>query len=102
MTPDREKPTATFWVTMTLVAVLVGYPLSFGPACGLADNDLLPFDPIESAFHPIVRLMMNGPNPVRQAILGYASICGGEGTALRMDSNWWWEHYEADGSPKTP
>ena len=32
MTSDRKKPTAGFWITVALVAVLVGYPLSFGPA----------------------------------------------------------------------
>jgi hypothetical protein len=30
---DRKKPTAGFWITVSLVAVVVGYPLSFGPAC---------------------------------------------------------------------
>ncbi len=33
MTPDRKKPTAGFWISVALVAVLVGYPLSCGPAC---------------------------------------------------------------------
>jgi hypothetical protein len=28
---DR-KPTAGFWITVAFVALLVGYPLSFGPA----------------------------------------------------------------------
>lgn len=102
MPQPRKKPTSGFWITVAIIAVLVGYPLSFGPACGLADNRLLPFSPIEFVFRPIVRFMMNGPNPVvRRAIIGYASICGGEGTALRLDSDWWWEHYDADGSVKT-
>jgi hypothetical protein len=34
---DR-KPTAGFWITVALVAVLVGYPLSFGPACWIASR----------------------------------------------------------------
>jgi len=29
---DRKKPTAGFWITVALVAVLVGYLLSSGPA----------------------------------------------------------------------
>jgi hypothetical protein len=32
MTSPRN-PTTGFWITVALVAVLVGYPLSFGPAC---------------------------------------------------------------------
>jgi hypothetical protein len=30
---DRKKPGVAFWVTVALVVVLVGYPLSLGPAC---------------------------------------------------------------------
>ncbi len=33
MSEERKKPTAGFWITVALVAALVGYPLSFGPAC---------------------------------------------------------------------
>ncbi len=29
---DSKKPTAGFWITVALVAALVGYPLSFGLA----------------------------------------------------------------------
>jgi hypothetical protein len=30
---DRKKTGVAFWATVALVVVLVGYPLSFGPAC---------------------------------------------------------------------
>jgi hypothetical protein len=36
MTSDRKKPGVAFWATVVLVVVLVGYPLSFGPAAWLA------------------------------------------------------------------
>ncbi len=29
---DRKKPGVAFWATVVVVAVLIGYPLSFGPA----------------------------------------------------------------------
>jgi hypothetical protein len=32
MTSPRKKPTAGFWITVALVAVLVGYPLNTQPA----------------------------------------------------------------------
>ena len=32
MVSSRKKPSAAFWITVALVAVLVGYPLSIGPA----------------------------------------------------------------------
>jgi len=28
---DRKHPSVAFWITVALVAVLVGYPLSWGP-----------------------------------------------------------------------
>ena len=34
MTSDR-KPAAGFWITVAVVAVLVAFPLSFGPVCWL-------------------------------------------------------------------
>jgi hypothetical protein len=30
---DRKKPGMAFWANVAVVAVLVGYPLSFGPVC---------------------------------------------------------------------
>jgi hypothetical protein len=33
-----SKPTAGFWITVALVAVLVAYPLSFGPACWIVSR----------------------------------------------------------------
>jgi hypothetical protein len=33
MSEPQKKTTAAFWITVALDAVLVGYPLSFGPAC---------------------------------------------------------------------
>ncbi|MSR60214.1 MAG: hypothetical protein EXS05_21675 [Planctomycetaceae bacterium] len=35
--PSPRKPTAGFWIVVALV-VLVGYPLSFGPACWITSR----------------------------------------------------------------
>ena len=35
---SRKHPSVPFWITAALLAVVVGYPLSFGPACWLADR----------------------------------------------------------------
>jgi len=53
---DRKRPTARFWLTVALVAVLVGYPLSIGPAFRLTDHGSLPdweVDPVESFYVPV-------------------------------------------------
>jgi hypothetical protein len=38
MTSDRKKPGVAFWATVVLVVVVVGYPLSFGPACWISSR----------------------------------------------------------------
>lgn len=42
MSEDRKKPDVAFWATVTLVVVLVAYPLSWGPACRLAFHERCP------------------------------------------------------------
>lgn len=39
---DRKHPTVAFWITVNLVVVLVGYPLSIGPWSGLIHRGLMP------------------------------------------------------------
>jgi hypothetical protein len=39
---DREKPGVAFWATVVMVAALVGYPLSIGPAQWLIWNANFP------------------------------------------------------------
>ncbi len=36
MSPSRNNPGVAFWATVVVVGLLVGYPLSFGPACWIA------------------------------------------------------------------
>jgi hypothetical protein len=37
-----KKPGVAFWTTVVVVAALVAYPLSFGPACWLGDRGVVP------------------------------------------------------------
>ena len=67
MTPDRKKPTAGFWITVALVAVLVGYPLSFGPACRLTSRvytsgESCPANRLMFVYFPIGKLILHAPN----------------------------------------
>ena len=40
---DRKKPGVAFWASVVVVVILaVAYPLSIGPACWLANRDVLP------------------------------------------------------------
>jgi hypothetical protein len=69
MTLDRKTPTAGFWITVALVAVLA-YPASFGPVCwtySRADNQTLP-----QTYLPVGWLMSNVPRSVEMAFIKYA------------------------------
>ncbi len=66
MPDDRKHPSAGFWLTVALVAVLVGYPLSFGPVWWLVDWEVLPVQGAEVVYGPIARTL---------AIIGSDSIC---------------------------
>lgn len=70
---DHKQPTAGFWITVTLVAVLVGYPLSFGPA----SRFLLERPYLRAAYRPLVHLAIDGPKPVQTPLRWWVGKCGG-------------------------
>ncbi len=74
MPSDRKRPTAGFWVTVALVAVLVGYPLSMGLSFRMllwqSPDDLTTrgWRAYRSGYAPIIWIYDHGPEPVRHAI----------------------------------
>ena len=70
MTSDRKKPTAGFWITVALVAALVGYPLSFGPACW-AESQVVTVS-FTYCHRPLLRIA-NGPGIIADSLLWYAN-----------------------------
>ena len=77
---DRKQPTARFWITVALVVVLAGYPLSFGPACwwfprpstkGDETADHLPR--ARMPYWPIGWVYLRSGPTVRRAIEWYAT-----------------------------
>jgi hypothetical protein len=74
MSEDRKRPTAGFWITVALVAVLVGYPLSFGPLMWLScRNRLVGIDILLTAYEPL-RLGAELWHPLGNAMDWYAAI----------------------------
>ncbi len=57
MTPDRKKPSAGFWITVALVGVMVGYPLSFGPACWITSRTNTGASAIPVLYRPLTWAM---------------------------------------------
>jgi hypothetical protein len=87
VTTDREKPSVAFWANVVVVGTALLpmlYLASFGPACCLADKGVLSANEISAAYLPISHVMVDGPPLLRDAILGYASICGGAEAATEV------------------
>jgi len=57
MTSDRKKPGVAFWTTVVVVVLLVGYPLSFGPACWISSRTGFALRALPTVYRPFVMLM---------------------------------------------
>jgi hypothetical protein len=92
MTSPR-KPTAGFWITVALVAVLVGYPLSFGPACWMSSRLKADTLNLSAIYRPITSgLNINYSGKLDSAIRWYAKVGA-------VDQFWgWWDFIDDDGT----
>ena len=77
---SRKQPGVAFWATVVVVVVLVGYLLSFGPACWWLKNTET--DPsgvtvniAPRMYWPIGWLAEYGPRPLSRAINWYGTVC---------------------------
>lgn len=72
---DRKKPSAGFWMTVVLVAMLV-YSGSIGPATWIearyATEDS--HDVLENAYRPVLWTAHRGPDFLQNALRWYLSI----------------------------
>ena len=85
---DRKKPGVSFWATVVVVVVLVGYPLSFGVTHWIDGHHWLqPFcyTAKRTVFRPIIWLYENGPQPVSDAIMWYADLWYGGDESSNAD-----------------
>jgi hypothetical protein len=62
MTSPR-KPTAGFWITVALVALLA-YPISFGPACWISSRVQPSGRIVSMIYRPIILAWWEAPAPV--------------------------------------
>src|SRR5262245_39415133 len=56
ITSDRKKPGVAFWATVTMVVLVVLYPLSIGPVIWLVDREMLPerfAEPVAVFYFPL-------------------------------------------------
>src|SRR5262245_1641677 len=74
MTSDRKKPGIAFWATVLVVVALVGYPLSFGPACWLVDSGSVSRDLAETLYLPLIALVAQCPDSIQRAMIDYCEF----------------------------
>jgi hypothetical protein len=74
---SRKKPGVAFWATVVVVAALIGYPLSFGPACWItryAKYDRRLMNAVAVLYRPLFAGAFNGPDFVLAATVEYAGL----------------------------
>ena len=74
---DRKKPGVAFWITVALVAVLVGYPLSYGPVGWFCERPICPtwFQNVADRFYdPLMWTLRLAPVTVQNAWTNYVLI----------------------------
>lgn len=84
---DRNHPSAAFWATVALVAVLVGYPLSIGPACWIASKCDSGADFVRVVYRPLTRSMLKDGDVHRRsaaAIIWYSEVGSAKGWHWRL------------------
>jgi len=70
---DRKQPGMAFWTTVALIAVLVAYPLSFGPACWIASRCEFAEGLVSACYLPVVWTYFHAPSSVQESIFWYAN-----------------------------
>jgi hypothetical protein len=56
------------------LALLIAYPLTFGPACWASSRAEATQDVVEWIYAPIVRIWMRGPEPIAEALNWYCYV----------------------------
>ena len=71
---DRKKPGVAFWATAALVVVLVVYPLSFGPACWMADSNPIIRRPVLKVYYPLILAASRVSSPALNALYRWGRL----------------------------
>ena len=54
MSPSGKQPTVAFWATVVVVAALIGYPVSLGPAVWLTARGCFRDSAVQSFYIPVL------------------------------------------------
>jgi len=99
---SERKPSAGFWITVVILAILVLYPLGLGPACWISSRLGAGAHVVSVLYRPITwfvptRRVIFRPNPLEAAMRRYSefaaapdwrwsSVSGGPG----QPQHWEW------------
>lgn len=75
--PGNSTQGAATWF-VGAIYVTCFYVMSFGPACRLVNRDVLPVRPTGTIYAPMILLAFDGPPAVRNSLVWYARVAGGE------------------------
>jgi hypothetical protein len=81
---DRKHPGMTFWITVSLVVVVVGYPLSLGPACWITSRMNSGASTVSMAYRPVTWGMSQSER-IAAALGWYCRL----GSAIGWEWNRW-------------
>ena len=81
---SRKKPGVAFWATVVVVVVLVGYPLSFGPACWAVSRADADDHWLLVVYKPIIARLSRPQTRIGRAIERYAGWGAADGWAWRL------------------
>jgi hypothetical protein len=72
---SRKKPGVAFWATVVVVVLLIGYPLSIGPACWITSRLGFGDEFVSTAYQPILRAVKTAEgSPLDDALMWYAYL----------------------------
>jgi len=86
MTERTKAPSVTFWAVAMVVA-LIAYPLSYSPACRLADWEVLPREQTHKFYGPLLAVIARSPESVRRLAINYAGLFAEE--PVYTHGVWW-------------
>jgi len=87
MSDSRKKTSAGFWITVAVAAVLVGYPLSFGPACWILARGGCHSRLFDHVYWPIGWCADQGPFTMLKVVKWYALIGSPPESHIELPSN---------------
>ncbi len=94
---DMDNPRSQMsrmWIVFAILAAMVLYPLSFGPACWLVSRTGAPSGErwVQSIYAPVSGAWKRCPEPVQSLISGYATLgCGPRKVEINRHGVLFWE-----------